>query len=67
MDELYYVISGSGKASVGDTTYSIQEGEMIFVESGVSHEFFDREEEIIVLKVLAGTRTQTGNTDGGTL
>jgi mannose-6-phosphate isomerase-like protein (cupin superfamily) len=67
MDELYYVISGSGKASVGDTTYSIQEGEMIFVESGVSHEFFDREEEIIVLKVLAGTRTQTGDTDGGTL
>jgi mannose-6-phosphate isomerase-like protein (cupin superfamily) len=67
MDELYYVISGSGKVSVGDTTHSIQEGEMIFVESGERHEFFDREEEIIVLKVLAGPRSQNGDTTGGSL
>jgi mannose-6-phosphate isomerase-like protein (cupin superfamily) len=54
MDELYYVISGSGTVSVGDETYAIKEGEMIFVEEGVAHEFRERAEEIVVLKILAG-------------
>jgi mannose-1-phosphate guanylyltransferase len=58
MDELYYIISGSGMASVGDDTYSVKEGEMIFVEQGVEHEFYDIADEITVLKVLAGTEDQ---------
>lgn len=54
MDELYYVISGSSEVTVGSETYSITEGEMIFVERGVEHEFYDIEDELILLKVLAG-------------
>lgn len=54
MDELYYIISGSGKVAVGEDSYAIKEGEMVFVEQGEEHEFYDREEEIVVLKILAG-------------
>jgi len=54
-DELYYVMSGSGEVSVGDDTYESKEGEMIFVEQGVEHEFHNRENEIVVLKILAGS------------
>ncbi|MEF8776525.1 MAG: cupin domain-containing protein [Haloarculaceae archaeon] len=55
MDELYYVIAGSGTVSVGEDTHAFESGEMIFVEAGVEHEFLDREAEIILLKVLAGS------------
>lgn len=54
MDELYYIISGSGKVAVGDKTYAFKDGEMIFVEEGKEHEFYEREDEIVVLKILAG-------------
>lgn len=54
MDELYYIISGSGKVAIGDNTYTIKGGEMIFVEQGVEHEFYERKNEIVVLKILAG-------------
>lgn len=56
MDELYYIISGTGKVRVGEEeTYTINEGEMVFVEKGDEHEFYEREEEIVVLKILAGS------------
>lgn len=58
MDELYYVISGSSEVTVGSETYSVREGEMIFVERDVQHEFYDIEDELILLKVLAGPKNQ---------
>ncbi len=53
-DEIYYVISGAGMARVGDETYAVQAGDVVFVEAGLEHDFFNIEEEITVLIVLAG-------------
>ncbi len=53
-DELYYIISGSGTAAVGEETFPIEEGDVIYVERGVEHDFFDIEEEITALVIFAG-------------
>jgi mannose-1-phosphate guanylyltransferase len=54
-DELYYIISGSGSARVGDETYAIDEGDLIYVERGREHAFVDIEEELTALVVFAGS------------
>lgn len=54
-DELYYIISGSGKAHVGSERYSIEEGDVLYVERGLEHDFFDVEDEITALVVFANT------------
>jgi len=53
-DEIYYVISGSGMARVGNETYSVEAGDVVYVEAGLEHDFFNIEEDITVLIVLAG-------------
>ncbi|MBS3759891.1 cupin domain-containing protein [Halodesulfurarchaeum sp.] len=54
-DEIYYIISGSGMARVGDETYPVEAGDVVYVESGLEHDIFNIDEEITVLIVLAGT------------
>lgn len=54
-DELYFIISGAGMARVGNETYAINEGDVVFVEQGVEHDFFDIEDEITALIVFAGS------------
>ncbi|MEF8783827.1 MAG: cupin domain-containing protein [Haloarculaceae archaeon] len=51
-DELYYLISGSGMAQVGDETYAVSDGDVVYVEKGVEHDFFDIEDEITALVVF---------------
>lgn len=53
-DELYYIISGAGMVHVGDETYAVEEGDVVFVEQGLEHEFFDIDEEITALVVFSG-------------
>ncbi len=53
-DELYYIISGSGTAAVGDETFSIEPGDVVYVEKGMEHDFFDIEDAITALVVFAG-------------
>lgn len=53
-DEIYYIISGSGMARAGDETYSVEAGDVVFVEAGLEHDFFNIDEEITTLIVLAG-------------
>ncbi|MFB6086255.1 MAG: cupin domain-containing protein [Halodesulfurarchaeum sp.] len=53
-DEIYYVMSGTGMARVGDETYPVEPGDVVYVESGLEHDFFDIEEDLRVLIVLAG-------------
>jgi len=53
-DELYVVLSGSGTAHVGDETYDVAEGDVVYVEQGLEHDFFDIEEEITALVVFTG-------------
>ncbi len=53
-DELYYILSGTGKIRVGDEVYPATPGDVIYVEQGVEHDFFDIEEELQTLIVFAG-------------
>ena len=54
-DELYYIVSGTGKVRVGDDVHAVESGDLVHVEPGVEHDFFDIEEEIQVLIVFAGS------------
>jgi len=51
-DELYYIISGSGTVQVGNETHDIDEGDVVYVEQGVEHDFFDIDDEITALVVF---------------
>lgn len=55
-DELYVVLSGSGMAAVGDETYAIEEGDVVFVKQGVEHDFFDIEDEMTALIVFTNAQ-----------
>jgi mannose-1-phosphate guanylyltransferase len=53
-DELYVILSGSGRAVVGGENYPVEEGDVVYVERGVEHDFFDIEDEMTALVVFAG-------------
>jgi len=52
-DELYFIISGSGMVHVEDERYAVDEGDVVYVEQGTEHDFFDIEDEITALVVFA--------------
>jgi mannose-6-phosphate isomerase-like protein (cupin superfamily) len=55
-DELYVILSGSGMIRVGDETHAVEEGDVVYVEQGVDHDFFDIDDEITALIVFAGSQ-----------
>jgi mannose-1-phosphate guanylyltransferase len=55
-DELYVILSGSGMVHVGGETYGVEEGDVVYVEQGVEHDFFDIDDEITALIVFAGSQ-----------
>ena len=48
-DEVYYVISGRGRISVGDEVRDVGRGSVVFVEANVPHRFHDIAEELVIL------------------
>jgi mannose-6-phosphate isomerase-like protein (cupin superfamily) len=48
-DELYVVMSGRARITVGDDVRSIQTGSVVFVAAGVDHRFHDIEERLVLL------------------
>ncbi|QGX93883.1 cupin domain-containing protein [Haloplanus rallus] len=52
-DELYFIISGSGMVHVEDERYAVDEGDVVYVEQGAEHDFFDIEDKITALVVFA--------------
>ena len=56
-DEIYYIISGTGMIRVGDETYDIEAGDVVFVERGIEHDFFNIEEQITALTIFIGSDT----------
>jgi quercetin dioxygenase-like cupin family protein len=52
-DEIYYVIKGKAKLSVGAETYEVQEGSVVFVEAYKEHKFFDITDDLAVLVVFS--------------
>jgi mannose-1-phosphate guanylyltransferase len=51
-DELYFIISGSGMVHVGNERYAVTEGDVVYVERGVEHDFFDIDDEITALVIF---------------
>jgi mannose-6-phosphate isomerase-like protein (cupin superfamily) len=52
-DEIYYVISGAAKIRLRNEERQIEKGNLIFVEAGLEHRFFDIEQELILLVFFA--------------
>jgi mannose-1-phosphate guanylyltransferase len=51
-DELYFIISGSGMIHVGNERYAVDEGDVVYVERGVEHDFFDIDDKITALVIF---------------
>ncbi len=45
-DEVYYVLSGRGRISVGDEVREVGPGSIVFVGTGVPHRFHDITEDL---------------------
>lgn len=56
-DEIYYVVRGRAKMVLGSEQRSVKDGDVIFVESGLEHRFFDIQEELVLLVVFAPAET----------
>ena len=48
-DEVYYVVSGSGRITVGDEVRDVQPGSIVFVGTAVPHRFHDITEDLTLL------------------
>lgn len=48
-DELYVVMSGRAKVTVGDEVRPVREGSVVFVAADVEHRFHDIEERLVLL------------------
>jgi mannose-6-phosphate isomerase-like protein (cupin superfamily) len=45
-DEVYYVVSGRGKVTVGDDVRDVRPGSIVFVATAVPHRFHDITEDL---------------------
>ena len=48
-DEILYVISGKGQATVGEEQYDIQTGDVVFVPTGTMHSFWSTTSEPMMI------------------
>lgn len=56
-DELYYVVAGRGRVSVGDDVREVRAGSLVFVAARVPHRFHDISERLEVLVVFGPAET----------
>ena len=52
-DEIYYVVRGKAKMRLGREEREVREADVIFVEAGLEHRFFDIAEELVLLVIFA--------------
>src|SRR5215469_2662510 len=57
-DEIYYVVHGKAKMQLGSTRRAVGAGDVIFVEAGLEHRFFEIEQEVELLVVFAPAESQ---------
>jgi len=48
-DEVYWVVSGRGRITVGSETRPVRAGSVVFVQAAVPHRFHDITEELVIL------------------
>src|SRR5262245_673076 len=56
-DEIYHVIRGAAKIRLGADEQPVRAGDVIFVEAGLEHRFFEIEQELILLVIFAPAET----------
>ncbi len=52
-DEVYYVVRGTGRVTVGDETRDVAAGSVVFVAAAVPHRFHDIAEELQIVVFFA--------------
>ena len=52
-DELYYVVNGRARMTVGNEEHAVTAGSVIFVEANAQHRFYDITEELVALVFFA--------------
>ena len=52
-DEVYYVLSGSGRLKVGGEEQSIGPGSVLYVQATSEHSFFEIDEDVTLLVFFA--------------
>jgi mannose-6-phosphate isomerase-like protein (cupin superfamily) len=52
-DEIYYVLEGRGRITVGDETRTVGSGSVVYVAATVPHRFHDVSEDLRILVVFA--------------
>lgn len=52
-DEVYHVVSGRGRITVGEETREVEPGSVVFVGAKVPHRFHDIEDELRLLVFFA--------------
>ncbi len=55
LDEIQYIIEGSGKISIGKTTRAIEEGMLILVPRNVPHNFSTSKDKLLVAAICQVT------------
>lgn len=61
-DELYYVMAGKSSMHVGDATFQISTGDIIFVPAYLDHRFFDIAEDLKLLVFFSKVKIKQENT-----
>ncbi len=51
-DEFYFIVSGTGKLRIGETSYLFEPGDAFYVPAGVSHNFSDFSEDFATWAVF---------------
>jgi mannose-6-phosphate isomerase-like protein (cupin superfamily) len=59
-DELYYVVSGRGRVTVGDEIRDVVTGSLVFVAARVPHRFHDIAERLEILVVFGPAEGDRG-------
>jgi mannose-6-phosphate isomerase-like protein (cupin superfamily) len=59
-DELYVVMSGRARVTVGDDVRDVRPGSVIFVGAGVVHRFHDIEERLVLLVAFGPAEDSRG-------
>ena len=59
-DEVYHVVEGRGRITVGDETQVVRPGSIVYVAATVPHRFHDIEEELRILVFFAPPEGSAG-------
>jgi mannose-6-phosphate isomerase-like protein (cupin superfamily) len=63
-DEVYYVISGRGRITVGDEVRAVGPGSVVFVAATVAHRFHDILEDLTILVAFGPAEGSRGVSPG---